>query len=139
MRALPFLLLLLACGGDDGATDGDPTDGGTTPTFDTDLCDELPFYDLGPMTCDQLTNAFLNSVEGAEDCNVPEDCQVVRPSCETWNGVGCYYAVNTCFGPTEVQAFNAEATACTTDDRCSCGAQPAVDCVAGKCTLLDAP
>lgn len=139
MRAVSLLLLLVACGGgDDDATDGVPTDGVTTP-IDTDLCDEIPNYDLTTMTCDQLTNAFLNSVDGAASCNGPEDCQVVSPNCTTWNGVGCYYASNTCFGSAEVQAFNAEATNCTQDDQCSCGATPEVDCIAGKCTLLDAP
>jgi hypothetical protein len=102
-------------------------------------CSGLPPYDLPSLDCAQLGNAFESTLRAASACNGPADCQLIRPRCETWGEVACYYAANYCVGPRELDRFAAEAEGCTAgNESCDCEEEPIVDCVNRSCVLISA-
>jgi hypothetical protein len=100
-------------------------------------CSELPPYDLPSLDCDQLSNAFESTIRAAHACNGPSDCQLIRPRCETWGEVSCYYAANFCIDPQQLEMFDAEAESCSAGySGCECEEEPTVDCVNHMCVLI---
>lgn len=131
------ILLLVSCSGD-----GKPADGSWGTTLEEEPvvidCEERPPYNLPTLDCAQLGNAFERTVDALNACNEASDCVLVRPQCETWNAVGCYYAANTCVTQQVVQEFNAEATGCSENNNsCTCDAPPEVDCINHTCVIID--
>ncbi|MCA9494100.1 MAG: hypothetical protein KC621_29435 [Myxococcales bacterium] len=130
-------LLFVACSG------GGTTDAATDDTNDTDTtggstwtCDP-PQYDLTGMTCSQLATAWTNTVRAAEYCDVKEDCVVLRPQCEHWGDVNCWYATNgSCVDGSVLAEFNTASASCANGQVCSCGAMPEADCLDHKCVIL---
>jgi hypothetical protein len=140
MRSLGWaslVCLVLACNGKGGSGDtgGDDDDDTTEPL----TCD-IPQFDLESLTCGQLGSAFLDTVDAGNSCNKPEDCLVFRAQCETWNEVGCFYAVNAqCLPQSELSTFNSLSAqkSCASTQICDCGGEPEVDCVAHTCQIVD--
>jgi hypothetical protein len=135
--ALWLLLPLVGCGGD-GSSDDAGTDApdGTLPVTDTALCDGIPQFNLPGMGCDQIVSALFQTMDAARDCVTVDDCQAVSGQCTSFVDSTCWFPVNTCVDDGTVSQFAAEWSGCpTTNQGCSCGAPPELDCVSGKCTF----
>ena len=143
MRRPVWLFLgVLACGGggdDTGTTvssggDDDDNGGGGDVVID---CSSRPIYDLPSLTCEQIANAFIETTQWANPCNVDADCQMVHPNCVDWADVGCYYVVNKCVDSSLVADFSSNAAGCITNTGqvgiCECGGAPAAYCVDHHC------
>lgn len=132
-------ILAIGCGGKDTAAT-DSTDSSSTSTdVETDPCADVPSCNFEGMDCDGLDQALARIVDAAEECAVASDCVLIRPQCETWNTVNCYYPVNKCLDPSVIAEMNAQSGGCTLGpgESCVCGAPPEVDCVKGRCELVD--
>lgn len=135
MRAACLAMVLAACGGDGSADTADTdTDGTTSPV---DLCDGIPSFDLDGLTCEQLADAMMDTVDAADRCTTKDDCQVLRAECEHWVQVGCHYVANTCLENDLWNEFNAKASGCAVGGMvCECGSPPDAECVSGKCQFV---
>lgn len=132
MRLTTLTILAIACSGDKATTPSG--EGSDTPISIT--CD-LPPYEPSEMDCSQLTYAFNRLVDEASDCNTDDDCRIVRPVCETWDEIGCFYAVNFCFDEETFNAFNATGSSCVSAGSagCYCGdVEPVARCISHACT-----
>ena len=126
---------LVACGGDGGSdTAGDDDDDDVPIVLEC----EVPGFDLGSLSCDQLASAWRQTVDAGRACNEASECVVLRAACEHWYQVECYHPTNaSCVGTDEMDAFNDAAANCAVGgDSCLCGAMPAVDCVDHECTIV---
>jgi hypothetical protein len=132
-------VLALGMGGCSGGKDTAGDSG--APTDEPVVIDcALPQYELGELDCEELAYSFEQLTNYAADCNTDEDCQAVRPACEQWDAVECYYPVNYCFTADLVSTYNAESGDCSsiggqTFVGCTCGEEPPVVCVDHKCEL----
>src|SRR5688500_7263280 len=115
MRLLGWMLLfgVVGCGGDGGSDSGT----NTSITGDDDdgigpggHCDDVPNYDPSDMSCDALGAAWEDLIGSAKSCDDDTDCSVVKPACENWDAVGCWYAYNNdCIEGATISSFNARA------------------------------
>jgi hypothetical protein len=143
MRSLAWMsvvCLSLSCNGkgdasDTGAGDDDYDD-------NVSITCDVPQFELGPMSCGQLASAYLDTVRAMDSCNTAEDCATHDPNCETWNEVGCLYAVSSiCLQSVDLSEFTALAGQknCATTQVCSgCPSNSEVECVEHTCQLVDA-
>ncbi len=138
-------LAAVGCSGEEAPADDDGVNRGGDVPVDSAApagpCSDIPSYDIASLGCTQLTTAFETSLASADSCEVAADCKVVRAACESWSGVTCFYAVNTCVSDQLVAEYNQKAvtTGCLSSDDggyCNCGAPPAVDCLGGRCEFV---
>ena len=135
------VLLLAGCNGD--ADTGADTDTDT----DTDgpaggVCDDVPVFDLGGMSCAQLGTAFESTMDASDICAEKKDCDAIRAPCESWNAVSCWYVANDCADgvlsdfTAEIAGMSCEINATGAVNQCTCPAAPDVDCVSGNCQFV---
>jgi hypothetical protein len=136
MRLVGVFVLGVGCsGGKDG-----PVDSGEGQDEPVVIDCELPQYEIEGMDCEELAYSFEQLTNYAADCNADEDCQAIRPACEQWDAVECYYPVNSCFTTELLNTYNAQSSDCSniggqTFVGCTCGDEPKVICLDHKCEI----
>lgn len=139
MRLAWFVLAAVAvgCSGGDKSTSesGSPTGDDDDDDLPSTPCDAVPYFDPDGMSCDELGSAWEQLIGSAKACETDDDCSIVKPACEHWAEVDCWYTYNkNCVDASTLAAFSAEATEreCITSTGqvgvCKCGAAPDVLC-----------
>ncbi|MEQ1565606.1 MAG: hypothetical protein ABMA64_08210 [Myxococcota bacterium] len=128
------------CGGKGGSDSGSTASGDDDDAVSGDPCAEVLFFDTTGMGCDQLGSAFEQMMGSATTCDIDSDCAIVKPQCEDWVEVGCWYPYNrSCVESAEIAKYNSAAATINCNPpigsrgECECGAAPEVMCVEHRC------